>query len=92
MLLPSAVRAIVFAMIFDTEKFLPYMKDIDLPLSQKRDIIQTVWIFVEAQVDQAWDMHPMQCCPKREKNFACVDSDRIDSRDSSKSEQFNALA
>ena len=47
-------------MKLDVEKYLHHLDDPNLSRAQKEQIIRTVWSFMEAFVDQAFGLHPVQ--------------------------------
>ena len=44
----------------DYERFMPYLKDMDLSDEQKRMVIEDVWNMMQSFVDQAFGIHPVQ--------------------------------
>ncbi len=77
----------------DLETYLPYMDGLDLTLAQKKDIIHTVWAFMESQVDQVFGVHPVQqACEKVQKRRAITDKRQIESKHSKDLKIFNATS
>lgn len=49
-------------MTCNAEKYLPLLEQCDMTLRQKEEAIQTVYVFMESFVDQAFGVHPVQQC------------------------------
>ena len=47
-------------MTLDFDKYMHYLSELDIPIEQKRELLRTVWLLVEACVDQAFGTHPVQ--------------------------------
>lgn len=47
-------------MTLDFNKYMHYLNELDIPIEQKRELLRTVWLLVEACVDQAFGTHPVQ--------------------------------
>lgn len=45
---------------FDWQDWLPYFDDPDVPLEQKREMIETLWSLVLSFVDLGFDLNPIQ--------------------------------
>ncbi len=86
-------RLKVIAMQPNLETYLPYMDGLDLTLAQKKEIIRTVWSFMESQVDQAFGVHPVQdILDCREKNLSRRSKRRIESKNTRTKKRFNAVS
>lgn len=47
-------------MEFELEEYLPYLDGLDIPLSDKEEMLRTTWKFMEAQVDIAFGLGSVQ--------------------------------
>ena len=47
-------------LIFNWEDWLPYMEDTNIPETQKREMIETLWQIVVAFVDLGFELNPTQ--------------------------------
>jgi len=48
------------ALRFDWRDWLPYFADVDIPLDQKRELIETLWSLVCSFVDLGYQLNPKQ--------------------------------
>jgi len=56
-------------MLPDIEKYLAYLEGGELTRAQKEEMIRTVWGLMEASIDKAFGLHPVQavCGYERKK-------------------------
>lgn len=47
-------------MILNTQKYLAYLDDFEMSTAQKEEMLRTIWSMMEATVDRAFHMHPVQ--------------------------------
>lgn len=79
-------------MNFDLDKYLPFLDEIDLPLSQKEEMLRTVWGMMESQVDQAFGVHPVQSCMKTKKTLPKTSVLDLESINTATVSAFNKVA
>ena len=54
-------------MSLNIEKYRLYLEGLELTRAQKEELIRTVWSFMEAAVDKAFGLHPVQqICGRRD--------------------------
>ncbi len=49
-------------MLLDVDDYMDCLDTLDLTREQKEEIIRVVWSFMEAEVDRAFGLHPVQKC------------------------------
>ena len=52
------------ALRFDWRDWLPYFEDEDIPIEQKRELIETLWSIVITFVDLGFELNPPQNASK----------------------------
>lgn len=50
------------------EKYLPFLEESNLSMIEKQEVIQTVWGFIESNIDIAFGDHPVQSCGYNKNN------------------------
>ena len=79
-------------MTFDLEKYLPFLEGIDAPLSHKEEMLRSVWGIMESQVDQAFGLHPVQCCKQSKKTLPMKPSNGLESDEAKMVSMFNSVS
>lgn len=74
------------------DKYLPFIEDIDAPLSDKEAMLRTVWGIMESQVDQAFGLHPVQCCNRKKKLLPKTQPKGLDSIETKTVSTFNNVS
>lgn len=60
------------ALRFDWQDWLPYFEDEDIPLDQKRELIETLWSLVQSFVDIGFHLSPTQIICGEELDLKAV--------------------
>lgn len=79
-------------MKFNAEKYLPCMALVNIPLAQEEEILRVIWTLMEAQVDKAFGLHPVQCCGWEENASSLAPPRGLDSIKITTVDTFNRLA
>ncbi len=79
-------------MKFEPEKYLSLMEKVDLPVSQKEEMLRTVWGIIESQVDQAFNMHPVQICQNNQKSLSNTTHNTLESIEMTTVSSFNQVS
>ena len=79
-------------MNFELDKYLPFMEGIDAPLSHKEEMLRTVWGIMESQVDQAFGLHPVQCCKEIKKTLPKTSVSGLESIETTIVPAFNTVS
>jgi len=80
-------------MKLDIDRYLPFLKGMDISQDQKISILHTVWGMMESQVDQAFGKHQVQLAKEsRKKPLAEIRKRRIDSKHPKVKTRFNRVS
>ena len=82
-------------MCFNIEDYRHYTDGMDLSDAQKDELIRTIWALIEAQVDQAFGLHPVQhatAAKSEQKKLFNATKDRLDSKSTRLTSSFQPPA
>ena len=68
------------------------MEGIDASLSHKEEMLSSVWGIMESQVDQAFGLHPVQCCKQTKKTLPKSPSNGLESDEAKTVSMFNSVS